>query len=493
VRKLKYTVTVLLFFLLVNNIYGDQVTWPYRRNASVTRGTALHRDDVILALHDGASLGLKYIEVDCVRKDLEKYLNPWWPYPELKVIIRSDWSVLSVQDRWKKPPARTEKGKASDPITIDVFPSALTDFKNCLHGVILHELIHAACFINEIDDLGEKLAYGCSHMAVPCAPSKDLRGNDYKDECTEENCKREKRKRKRRDPHPGRDRPDDNESVASPIYSDTPATFPVLSNALVLFNGFYAECEKLLESYSILTNLFELPESPEELRDVSDMIMIPTGGLYGMQNSEIFKAVLEEYVRNGGTLIVFTQQHGYEFSVLPTPDGEPIEAYGWREDQSWSSNSMYVDAWHPALSSTTRKLIGNPVDGYFSGYPSDSTVLLRRRINGMPALLSYPYEEGRVVVTSLFTDWVAFFQDKKIIRNLITWAKNPDLEIPEYNLRDNPDPEVNLNLELKNISDELASKAKILWLDPDRNLYFEEEKLVSIPDAGNTYSCELYI
>jgi len=49
-------------------------------------------------------------------------------------------------------------------------------------------------------------------------------------------------------------------------------------------------------------------------------------------------------------------------------------------------------------------------------------------------------------------------------------------------LRDNPNPEVVLNLEIKNISDESTSKVKILWLDPDRNLYFEEEKLVSIPE-----------
>jgi ligand-binding sensor domain-containing protein len=91
-----------------------------------------------------------------------------------------------------------------------------------------------------------------------------------------------------------------------------------------------------------------------------------------------------------------------------------------------------------------------------------------------------------VVVTSMFEDWgnshgQSTIQGRSIIRDLITWTKNPDLEIPEYNLRDNPDPEVNLNLELKNISDASASKAKILWLDPDKNLAFEEEKSVSIP------------
>ena len=251
-------------------------------------------------------------------------------------------------------------------------------------------------------------------------------------------------------------------------------------DVVILKHGYFGSASSLISLFKDAWKRVPPSFSPLWVKE-NPVMMIPTGGLYGMENSEIFKAVLEEYVRNGGTLIVFTQQHGYEFSVLPTPDGEPIVAYGWREDQSCTANSVYVDTWHPALSSTTKKLIGNPIDGYFAGYPSDSSVLLRRRVNGMPAMLSYPYGEGWVVVTSLFTDWIAFFQDKKIIRNLITWAKNPDLEIPEYNLRDNPNPEVVLNLEIKNISDETASKAKILWLDPERNLYFEEEILVSIP------------
>ena len=104
----------------------------------------------------------------------------------------------------------------------------------------------------------------------------------------------------------------------------------------------------------------------------------------------------------------------------------------------------------------------------------------------MPAMLAYPYGEGQVVVTSMYEDWGYTYwqstsQGRAIVRDLITWAKNPDLEIPEYNLRDNPDADVTLNLEIKNVSNDAGSGLKIFWLDPDRNLYFEEEKLVSIP------------
>jgi hypothetical protein len=257
------------------------------------------------------------------------------------------------------------------------------------------------------------------------------------------------------------------------------------SRAAVMMNYFPLDMIKLLNKIKHSPALVFSEFSPDVVKE-HPVLIIPTGGLFGLENAEQFKSTLADYVSRGGTIIVFGQQHGHEFSVLPTPDEVPIGAYGWREDQSCRSNSMYVDTWHPALSSTTKSLISSPIDGYFASYPSNSTVLLSRRINGMPAMLAYPYGEGRVVVTSMFEDWgnshgQSTIQGRSIIRDLITWTKNPDLEIPEYNLRNNPDPELNLNLELKNLSDKTASEAKILWLVPDRNIYFEEGRLVSIP------------
>ncbi len=64
----------------------------------------------------------------------------------------------------------------------------------------------------------------------------------------------------------------------------------------------------------------------------------------------MFRALLDEYVKQGGTLIVFAQQHGYEFSVLPTPDGKPVTGYGWAEDQSCRYRSVYIDTYHQILS-----------------------------------------------------------------------------------------------------------------------------------------------
>jgi hypothetical protein len=286
-------------------------------------------------------------------------------------------------------------------------------------------------------------------------------------------------------PNPEGDNPDDNFSASS--HKSFVGVYENLNPDLIILKlGFYEEAGSLMNNLQRRIVYIEPDQSPLEIRQPPPILLIPTGSLYGMESSEQFKSVLRDYVGQGGTLIVFSQQHGYEFSALPTPDGKPLGGYGWREDQSCQSNSVYVDTWHPALSSITNSLISSPVDGFFADYPPNSTALLRRRVNAMPAMLAYPYGEGMVVVTSLFEDWGSTHsqstaQGRAIVRDLIAWAKNVGLQIPEYNLQENPNPEVSLNLEIKNLSEKASSKVKVLWLDPDRNLYFDEERLISIP------------
>ena len=71
-----------------------------------------------------------------------------------------------------------------------------------------------------------------------------------------------------------------------------------------------------------------------KINETQPILIIPSGGLYGLEDSPLFKTSLDEYVKDGGTLIVFAQQHGYEYSILPTPDGKPITSYGWVEDRT---------------------------------------------------------------------------------------------------------------------------------------------------------------
>ena len=61
------------------------------------------------------------------------------------------------------------------------------------------------------------------------------------------------------------------------------------------------------------------------------VLLLTTGSLFGTNGEEVYEELLKEYLNNGGTIIVFPQQHGSDYSVLPTPSGHPIVAYGWRE------------------------------------------------------------------------------------------------------------------------------------------------------------------
>lgn len=261
-------------------------------------------------------------------------------------------------------------------------------------------------------------------------------------------------------------------------------------DVLILRNGFFFDSStlegKLLEPWRRVSSSF----SPSLVKE-NPVMIIPTGGLYGMEISEQFKAVLRNYVENGGFLIVFAQQHGYEFSCLPTPDGKPITGYGWREDRSCHSKSVYTSSVHPSLSGLWQTTPSIVVDGYFESIPESSVVLLRRVKNGYPVAFFYPFGSGYVFVTSMYEDWASANwqsteEGRRIIRDLISWAKRP-VTLPTYNFSENPNPIVSLNVEIKNSSEKKAEKVKILWLDPYRNLVKEEEQTIFLnPNESTT-------
>jgi len=252
----------------------------------------------------------------------------------------------------------------------------------------------------------------------------------------------------------------------------------------ILKNGYYEEMNRFaLHVLKEPTRIVEENFSPYDLRD-NPILIIPSGGLFGLENSEAFKAVLRDYVEKGGFLIVFSQQHGYEFNVLPTPDGRPIKGYGWREDLSCHVTSVYLSSEHPALSGMLRTNPSIAVDGYFEEIPEGSVVLLRRVKNGYPVAFYYQLGSGYVFVTSMYEDWgSANYQStsegRAFVRDLITWAKKPQA-LPTYNLSENPNPTVSLNLEIKNSSDKKADKVKILLLNPDKDKMKEVEYPLSL-------------
>ncbi len=202
----------------------------------------------------------------------------------------------------------------------------------------------------------------------------------------------------------GGDCPDETYTVGTGITEGVPSTSAYAAVG-VLGYGFAYDMIGLLQSFNEEARIVSLSEVSPSLVQKMPLLIIPSAGLYGMENSEILKAALQEYVKEGGTILVLSQQHGYEYSVLPTPDGKVIRGRGWAEAISCFYRAAYIDTWHPVLAGLTTNTPDINIDGYFTGYPDNSTILLRRTANGQPAMLMYDYGLGKVIVTTLYSDW----------------------------------------------------------------------------------------
>jgi hypothetical protein len=262
------------------------------------------------------------------------------------------------------------------------------------------------------------------------------------------------------------------------------------SDVANLWQGFSKSWPILLGRIQEPTIRRPIDSAPEDLKR-QPILVIPSGGLFGLEKSEFLKASLDEYVKNGGTLVVFSQPHGYEFSVLPVPeeaDGsyKTIEGYGWEEDQNCFTDAAYIDTWHQILAGQSRTTATLNIDGFFSNYPSNSTILLRRTANGQPALLMYEYGQGRVIVTSMYSDFAlkqnqASSEEISLIRDMISWAKKPG-QLPEIR----PGESVSISVSVTNNTTNDASSLKFLIYNPDRATLLSEQSISASIAAGQT-------
>lgn len=234
----------------------------------------------------------------------------------------------------------------------------------------------------------------------------------------------------------------------------------------VLKMGFTHNVVNLLQSFKENPRVVNPDELSPNLAKEMPLLIIPSAGLYGMEKSGLFKATLEAYVNEGGTILVMGQQYGYAYAALP---GQ-VDGYGWLEDQMCFANSSYITTWHPVLAGQTRSTPSIGVDGYFTKYPDNTTVILRRTANGQPDLILYPFGRGHVIASSFYTDSAfssgsASAEEKSLIRDIVAWAKAPTT-LPEIKLGET----INLNIPIKNTSKTLinATQARITIYDPDK-------------------------
>jgi len=266
---------------------------------------------------------------------------------------------------------------------------------------------------------------------------------------------------------PGNDRPDESYSVSELNLPNSEKRIGS-SPTGILMKGFYLSCRTMINEMKNTTKATGLNFDAIEIAKRFPVLVIPTGGLYGLDSSPSFRQKLDDYVSAGGTLICFAQQHGYEFHALP---GEQVSGYGWGEDISCLTNAVYIDTYHPIFAGQDSANLDAYVDGYFSNWPENATILLRRTKNGMPAMITYPYGNGWVVASSLYTDWSYGYGGKtqdelNLVRDLISWAKNPDREIKEYKLGEM----VSINVPVTNHSNTPSDSVVLTLLDPNRNI-----------------------
>ena len=243
------------------------------------------------------------------------------------------------------------------------------------------------------------------------------------------------------------------------------------SDTVLFSSDFYLSTEKLLaELGEHHTNVPPAGPVLVEFPEHQKVLIIPTGGLYGLDSDEIFRAKLEKFVSEGGVLIVFAQQHGYEFQALP---GGKVSGYGWLEDQSCFSKAVYIDTYHPVLAGQDSVLMDINIDGYFTSWPENATVLFSRTANGMPAGIMYRYGKGWVVATTAYTDW-AFAHGQRtgdglaFVRDLLAWAvaESEGMEIPEYGHGDT----ANISVTITNRANSTATAVVFSVIDPNKNI-----------------------
>ena len=194
----------------------------------------------------------------------------------------------------------------------------------------------------------------------------------------------------------------------------------------VLDNGYAASLGSILSSF----NEAVVPVYPEDISSMTQKILvIPSAGLKGLDTSQTFRNDLQNFVRDGGKLIVFSQQHGYEYNILHSE----LSAFGFSEDQSCQFKSVEIVEDHPIFSLQSSAQPSINVDGYFINWPKDAKVLMKRTKNLMPAMILLRYGNGTMLVTTSYADisntlFADSAEDISLVRNIMAWAKGADNE-----------------------------------------------------------------
>ncbi|MBI4652329.1 carboxypeptidase regulatory-like domain-containing protein [Candidatus Desantisbacteria bacterium] len=271
----------------------------------------------------------------------------------------------------------------------------------------------------------------------------------------------------------GNDWCDEQFAVNDPVIPK-PLYYSQLPDVAILEGGSNTAMQSLISTFRYSNILTDITTTSQELFSYAKVCVIPTGGLVGNDSSPQFKALLGQYVSAGGFLVVMATQHSSDLSCIPVTEGDMLSGYMWREDMSCWSNSVEIQEWHTILSGQSKNILSEPVDGYFTSWPKESKILLRRTKNGQPCMLLYSYGKGWVLATTIYTDYgysvgQASTSGKALLRDIITWARN-SVEMIEYR----PGSSIDIPITITNKTEVSVNSVSVSVLTPNG---VEKEKI----------------
>ncbi|NQT74050.1 MAG: hypothetical protein HQ553_15000 [Chloroflexi bacterium] len=292
------------------------------------------------------------------------------------------------------------------------------------------------------------------------------------------------------------------------------------AEVVILDNGHAEATGKMLSKLKIAHSF--LGDYSTELRN--PVLIIPTNGL---DPSQEFKDYLREYVKWNGTIIVFSQEDGNAYSALPK--GEVVGS-GWQDNKGSKESSVGIQTYHHILSGQDSVTPDMNINGYFTGLPKNTEVLLNTTENDMPVMIMYRYEWnnieinrkdeeepllwGTVIATTARPDWAygegeSTEDELHLLRDMITWALDDQEEMPEFGQSDSieissdvanyapatnrafsPGETVQIPTVIRNLDDQDCDKIRFTLFDPD-----QETDVIEIPvsiAAGETATVDFF-
>ncbi|MGI6074785.1 MAG: carboxypeptidase regulatory-like domain-containing protein [Pyramidobacter sp.] len=219
--------------------------------------------------------------------------------------------------------------------------------------------------------------------------------------------------------------PDEQKEALDDLCRDVAWNAALTPDVAILSSGYARGAAALLDGQAAV---MVRPDADPELLANYPLLIVPSGALSDYASSARFRGAMERYLESGGTVLVFSQQLGRDYRAIPGG----VTAYGFAEDQSCQYASSRIVTANGAFASMTKAAPDFNVDGYFVDWPKDGEVWLSRTKNDQPCMISYPWKNGRVVLSTLYMDWAAgnhqgTADERLFCRDLVAYLLNGDV------------------------------------------------------------------